>query len=51
LPERLLDVQINDQRELEQPRCILNLRERDYVMGAIMVAARGSGGTINQPKR
>ena len=46
-----LDVQINDQREVEQPRRILNPRERDCVMGAIIVAAGGSGRTINQPER
>ena len=44
-------MQINDQREVEQSRRTLNPRKRDYVMGAIMVAAGGSGGTINQPKR
>ena len=50
-PSGFLDVQINDQREVEQSRRILNPRERDCVMGGIMVAAGGSGGTINQPKR
>ena len=50
-PSGFLDVQINNRREVEQSRRILNPRERDYVMGAIMVAAGGSGGTINQPKR